>query len=268
MTTSLCHMLTVDGVPDSRRDVGALFPFRSIGRRMETVADVLEAGHDRAGDAFDAAGRATGYSYREFCTSAWKAGNLLRHYGVRSGSRVAVVVGPKTPEVGDEPGVLRASPDPLFAALGATLLGGMAVLDPAPPIDGDALVAPAAWLDRYEVGPGCARIAYGGPPEDADVVHFEQATWSQNPVAPPEAAGVVAETVAVREGADGREDTHDDLLAGAREFVAATDLRGDSRVCVRARLDAEAFATGVLAPLVAGATIVGGPDGDCDVVVD
>lgn len=235
---------------------------------MDTVADVLAIGHDRGGTAFDAAERSTGYSYREFCTSAWKAGNLLRHYGVRTGSHVGVVVGPKAPDDGDEPGVLQASPGPLFATLGATLLGGAADLDPAQSFDGDALIAPAAWLDRYSIAPGCSRIAFGGPPEEADVVHFEGETWSQNPVAPPEAGAIESDAIALVDGATSRQHTHADLLAAAREFVAANDLRGDARVCVRGPLDGAAFAAGVLAPLVAGATIVGGPRADCDVTVE
>lgn len=231
---------------------------------METLADVLAVARDRDGDAFTAAGRTTGYSCREFATTAWKAGNLFRHYGVRTGSRVAVVVGPKAPGDADEPGVLGASPDPLLATLGATLLGGVGTFDPDGEFDGDALVAPDGWLDDVETTPGCTRIAYGGPPEAPDVVHFEQATWSQNPVAPPEAEGLASTDPAL---VDGAEYSQGDLLDRARTVVDAHDLAAGDRVAVTGRVDADVFAAGIVAPLLAGATIVGGSEPEGDVVV-
>ena len=56
---------------------------------MDTVADLLARARERDGIAFDAPGRSTGYSFREFVTDAWKTGNLLRHYGVREDAAVA-----------------------------------------------------------------------------------------------------------------------------------------------------------------------------------
>lgn len=235
-----------------------------------TIADLLDSVRQRDGVAFDASERSTPYSAREFATSSWKAGNLLRHYGVRLGSTVAVVVGPKAPVASDEPGSLGDAADPLIATLGATLLGGAVDLDPEPPVDGDALVAPAPWLDRFDTAPGCARIAYGGPPEAADVVHFEQAAWSQNPVAPPETERVSSDDSALVCGddtADRSTWSHGDLLECARGFLARTDLVAGDRVAVQASLDPEVFAAGVLAPLLVGATVVGGADADGDVVV-
>ena len=229
---------------------------------MDTLADVVAAGREREGVAFDSPDRATGYSYREFCTNAWKAGNLLRHYGVREGAEVAVVTGPKAPEPDDEPGSLAETPDPLLAAVGATLLGAAVDLDLEPTVDAAALVAPDAWLGRDDTGPGPSRLAYGGPPAEADVVHFERQLWSENPVAPPET--VTAERTALV----GREDyTHGDLLARAEALVESHGIQAGDRVAVDGRLEAEVFAPGIVAPLLAGATIVGGSGPTADVHV-
>ena len=141
---------------------------------METLADLVATGRDRRGTALAPPRRSTPYSYDEFCTGTCKAGNLLRHYGVHPGAAVTVVVGPKEPDSGDEPGRLGSGADPLLATLGATLVGATVDLTPGSAVDGRALVCPAAWLDRYDTGPGCSTIAYGGPPDDPDVVHFER----------------------------------------------------------------------------------------------
>lgn len=225
---------------------------------MDTVRDVLGTARDREGVAFDAPGRTTGYSFREFVTGAWKAGNLLRHYGVRGGHRVTVITGPAQPGPDADPGRVAETPEPLFAALGALGLGAALAFDPGERIDASALVAPAAWLDRYDVGPGTTRMAYGDPPEAADAVHFERERWSENPVEPPGA--VSADAVAV--SGDGRL-TQADLLARARE----TPIEAGDRVGLEGPLGPRTVAPGLLAPLAAGATIVGGDPAAVDVRV-
>lgn len=229
---------------------------------METVGDLLEVARGRDGVAFDAPSRTTGYSFREFVTSTWKAANLLRQYGVHGGAVVAVAVGPKAPGSDDEPGRLGAAPDPLYAALGAMLLGAVVDLDPTPTVDAAALVAPAAWIDRYAASPGTARLAYGGPPEAADVVHFERERWSENPVAPPNRVDAEARALL---GSDAP--THGGLVEGARRAVRDVPLEGGDLVGLDGRLGPDALAAGILAPLAAGATIVGGDPTDVDVVV-
>jgi hypothetical protein len=73
---------------------------------MDTVADLVAAGRERDGVAIDAPNRATPYSYGEFCTNTWKAGNLLGHY----------------------------------THPGGTLVGATVDLSPDPPVDADTLV--------------------------------------------------------------------------------------------------------------------------------
>lgn len=228
---------------------------------MDTVGDVLASARGRDGVAFDAPGRSTGYSSRAFVASTWKAGNLLRHYGVHGGATVGVDVGRKAPDGGAEPGRLGAAADPLFAALGAMLLGAAVDLDPGESPDAAALVAPTAWLDRYDPAPGCARLAYGGPPDAANVVHFERERWSENPVAPPDP--VTADAVALV--ADGT--TQGALVDRALAAVSRGNIAGGDRVAIDGRVTATTFGPGILAPLAAGARIVGGEAADADVRV-
>jgi acyl-CoA synthetase (AMP-forming)/AMP-acid ligase II len=227
---------------------------------MDTLADLVAATRDREGVAFDAPDRTTPYSAREFATNAWKAGNLLRHDGVREGARVAVVVGPGEPGPEDEPGYLGATPAPLLAALGATLLGATVDLDPGETVEATALIAPAAWTERYETAPGTARLAYGDDPDDPAIAPFERDLWSENPVAPPES--VTPDQPAIVAG-DGTR-THADLLAAAEAVVADAGLDASDRVSVDVPLSPAVFVAAVLAPLVAGATIVAGAEADAD----
>jgi len=237
---------------------------------MDSVAEVVAAGREREGAAVAVPGRTTDYSYDDFCTNVWKTGNLLRHYGLRAGAACAVAVGPK--DGGDragEPGWPDTA-DPLLAVLGAGVLGATVDLAPPTAVDARTLVAPAAWLDRYDPAPGCSAVAYGGPPEEPSVVHFERERWSENPMQPPDPAG--SDAVYVGGHAQG------DLLAAAASVVAETGLAAGDRVAVCAPLTTAGAVAALVAPLTVGATavlagpdcddggaaVVVGPDGDVD----
>jgi hypothetical protein len=226
-----------------------------------TLAQLIRAGRERDGVAVSAPERTTDYSHREFATSTWKAANLLSHYGVRTGAGAAVAIGPKAPDADAEPGQLGTAVDPVFALLGATLLGAPATLG----VDGEhaVLVAPTAWFDRFDVAPGVTHIGYGAPPEAAGAVHFEREAWSENPIEPPEP--VAADDVALRVAGQGY--AHADLVGAAESVGAAGDLDADSVVGLDARLDdAATLVAGVLAPLAAGGTIrLRGTDAECRV---
>jgi hypothetical protein len=234
---------------------------------METIADLVAAGREREGVAIDAPDRSAPYSYRELCTNTWKAGNLLGHY-THPGGHVAVVVGPKDSAAGadqsggdgpaappDRAGTIDSA-DPLLAALGGTLVGATVTLTPGGPVAADALVRPAGehWREQYPAEPGCAVLAYGGPPEPSSVEGFEAALWSENPIEPPE--HVEATTPALRT-ADGTH-THGDLLDGAAEAVDRHRLDGSSRVALAGDLRESDVLVGVLASLSVGATLVVG----------
>ena len=219
---------------------------------METVRAVLARAREHEGEALVAAGRATPYTHRDIATGAWKAGNLLAHYGVGAGRPVAVAVGPKTPGPAAEAGRLGAAADPLLAMLGAMAAGGAVAPVRDGPVDAAALVAPAGWLDRFEPAPGTAVLAYGGPPADPAVAHFERERWSENPVEPPEP--VAPADPALRGGAGSVSNRA--LVGAARDLAAEHGLGSGGTVRLAARVtSAGGFAAGVLAPLVAGATV-------------
>jgi hypothetical protein len=231
---------------------------------MELLSELVAAGREREGVVFTTPERSAPYSYRDFCTNVWKGGNLMRHYGVREGTRVAVVVGPKNPTDRDEPGYLRDAPDALLAILAATLDGAVAQLDPPSEVDATALVAPAAWLDRYELAPGTKALAYGGPSDDPTVAGFERELWSENPLQPPGERAPEDDAVADADGTY----THGELLAASERVVGEYDIDEETTVALRAPVTTVgALVGGVLAPMRAGATVTFGPDVTGDVAV-
>jgi len=226
-----------------------------------TVRDVISRTHRREGLALVAPERVTDFGAREFATGVWKAANLFTHYGVGDGRPLAVAVGPKAPPPDGDPGWLGTASDPLFALLGGMCLG--APVDPAPDpsaaVEAPVLVAPTTWLDRFEVSAGTTEVAYGEPPDDPAVGHFERERWSENPIEPPEP--LEPERLALRVGE--RDITHRELVALATEVVDTNDLETVDRVRVAARVDsATRFVAGVLAPLLAGTPIRPVPDAD------
>jgi len=223
---------------------------------MQVLGDLVADARQRDGPLFESNERAAPYSYADFAVNVWKTGNLLRHYGVREGARVAVVVGPKAPTDEDRPGWLAGTPDSVVAVLAAMVDG--AVVDPDPPgaVDAKVLIAPDAWMDEYERGPGTKAIAYGGPPEDPTVAHLEREAWSENPLEPP--AEVEPGDPAL---AADRTYSHGDLLAASREVVEEYELTADDEFVLRAPLtDPGTIVAGVIAPMQVGATVLLGPD--------
>ncbi|MEF8812204.1 MAG: hypothetical protein V5A55_00045 [Halovenus sp.] len=220
-------------------------------REMNTLGDVVAAGRDREGKAIDAAGRTAPYAYGDFSTNVWKTGNLLRHYGIRPDARLAVVVGPK--EGGETERVgYPDSPEPLQAVLGGATLAATVDITPAQPVDTRTFVLPAGLLGRYETAPGCSVIAYGGPPEAANVAHFGTETWSENPIEPPDPV----EPSDIFLQVDGEQFSHETVLDVATAVVEEYGLGADDRVGLAAPVtEPGALVAGVVAPLVAGATI-------------
>ncbi|MBX0302518.1 hypothetical protein [Haloarcula salinisoli] len=231
---------------------------------MQTLSELVAAGREREGVLFTTPERSAPYSYRDFCTNVWKGGNLMRHYGVREGMAVAVVVGPKNPTDGDEPGYLRDCPDGLLALLSATLDGAVADIAPGTEVDATALVAPAAWLDRYELAPGTKALAYGGPSEDPTVAGFERELWSENPLQPP--GERAPDDPALRD--DNGTYSHEEVLAASERVVEEYDVDAETTVAFRAPVtSAGAVVAGLLAPLRAGATVRFGEDAASDLAV-
>lgn len=225
---------------------------------METVADLLASARDREGHAFDPASRATAYSARQFVTDCWRAGNLLTHFGLPGAGPLAIVVGPRDPGPGDEPGFLGEAAAPLQAILGGLAIGATVALSPPQTPEAGALVVPARWTDRYDPDPGCSVLAYGEGSRPPAVGHFESQTWGENPTEPPEP--VDASTLAVQTPSGPV--SQGTLLERARAVVTDTRIGADDLVVVSAPVDSPgALVAGVLAPLLAGARIAP-PGGD------
>lgn len=189
------------------------------------------------------------YDYRRFATTVWKTGNFLRHLGVREGSTVAVADGPVARNPSSE-----ATPESVFAFLGAALLGAKTRFDPPSDPDCRALVAPTETIQEYGLPPGGQRVAYGPRPDDPLVTHFETGMWSENPTFP-DVDAVDEDTPALE--TSGRTYAHATLVGAAEWVCDEYDIDAESVVAVRAPLaDAGTVVAGLLAPLSVGATIL------------
>lgn len=219
---------------------------------MDVLGDAIA--RDRRSDTtaleVPAAGRS--YDYRRFCTSAWKVGNLLRHHGVRGGDRVVVA---------DDP-----QPATVLSLYGAASLGGVVQFGPSrsPGDSVRALLVPTADVDRYEVGPSTTRIAYGDPPTDPSVAHFERDVWSENPTEPPDQVDPGAPLLATPDGTF----THDDVLSAAGAVIEDRGLTSESNVAVDASFTHPGtVAGGLVAPIVAGGAASIGPGAHGEITV-
>jgi hypothetical protein len=183
------------------------------------------------------------YDARRLLTNAWKTGNFLHHCGVRDGHTVAVIG--KTPEA-------------LLSFLGAASLGAITRFDPPTATDARAVVAPTDAIGKFDLPPGGTRIAYGNPPENPHVKHFERDVWSENPTLAPATIDPDDAALATTSG----QYTHADLLAAAERAIEHADIQEGRTVAVRTPLSRPgAVAAGIVAPLLADATIVL-PDSD------
>lgn len=192
------------------------------------------------------------YDYRRFCTTAWKTGNFLSHLGVRGGAGVAVA---------DDP-----LPEPILTFYGAASLGAVVTFDPPPELDDDtrALVVPESASEAYRVGPSTKRVVYGDPPEAADISHFEGDVWSENPTEPPDRVERDAPLLRTRTTSY----SHRYVLEAAHSIVEEYEIEQSDAVAVRGSFtDPAVVVAGLVAPLLAGGTIVVGSDASGDVVV-
>ncbi|WP_049985697.1 AMP-binding protein [Halobellus rufus] len=223
---------------DSASDPSAEFP--PACRDPEVVAALVDRDRRTSGTALRADGPGRSYSYREFVTTSYKAGNVLRYLGVRPGDEVLVVP--------------RGLPEPVLAFFGAAQLG--AVTRFADDVDGSpprVVVAPAAREGDFDLPPGHRLAVYGDRPESATTTHWESEVWSENPAVHP---------VDV-EGSDPLLATGDETVTHAGALAAASDVAddGDLRPGIESVVDgpltdADVAVSGLLAPILAGGTIV------------
>lgn len=217
---------------------------------METLKDLVAACRDASGTVIETPSRTAPYTYDDFVPNVWKSGNLLGHYGIHPGASVTVVAGKKDAAASDTDRYVDAA-DPLLAIVGATLVDATVRFEPTEPVESRALVLPAGWTERYELTPQCTQIAYGGPPEEADVVHFEQEMWSENPIEPPER--VAPEDIAVVD--NDAEYSHGELLSVATALSEEYDLDAESRVVLEAPVAEPGAIVPLLSTLIAEATL-------------
>ncbi|UTF52956.1 hypothetical protein [Natronosalvus rutilus] len=215
---------------------------------METLAACFERERRSERPALeDATGRT--YDAHWLRTSAWKAGNFLRHTGVRRGVTV---------------GVVGSGPLALLSFFGTALLESRTRFDPPHDLGGSedlrTLVAPVSNLGEYALPEGAQRVGYGERPDDPGVRHLESGLWSENPSFPP--LEVDPETPLLVDGR--REYSHRSVLEAATDVVDEWGLETGDRVALRAPLsDPRAVVGGVVAPLLVDAvTVLSDPDSD------
>lgn len=206
----------------------------------EVLGDLFERERRDAHPAVRVDGaRTVEYTYHDFVTTAWKTANFLSHRGIHEASTVAVVDDPAVP--------------PVLVFLGAAQLGALTRFDPPESIAADLLVGPGESVQTYDLPTGATRLAYttGENVADPTIESFGRSVPSENPTEPPETVDSRAPALWTADGAL----AHSDLLARAES--AATSLSPVDDVVVRAPLAAVGtVVAGVLAPLLAGATVV------------
>ena len=207
---------------------------------MDLVGDLL-ARDRRTRDAALVTPDSRERTYHDLITNGYKAANVLRYLGVRTGATIAV------------------DPTPGFhttlAFLGAAAVGAPVRFDPEAGIEaGDRVVlAPVATAAALDPAPGTNLAAFGGPPERADTTHWEQELWSENPGTPPSDVAPDDAAVVGPEQAY----SHRELCSVAAGVAEEADLDGKTRVVLRQLFaDATAVAAGLVAPLSVGGTAV------------
>ncbi|MFC7215571.1 hypothetical protein ACFQO4_15965 [Saliphagus sp. GCM10025334] len=208
---------------------------------METLAACFERDRRSERPALeDATGRT--YDAHWLRTSSWKAGNFLRHTGVRRGVTV---------------GVVGSGPLALLSFFGAALLESRTMFDPPHDLGGSenlrTLVAPVRHLGEYDLPESAQRVGYGSSPDDPGIRHLESGLWSENPSFPP--LEIDPETPLLVDGR--REYSHRTVLEAAHDVIDEWELETGDRVALQAPLsDPRTVVGGVVAPLLVDAVTV------------
>jgi hypothetical protein len=181
-------------------------------------------------------------SYHDFCTTAYKAGNVLRYLGVRAEATVAI---------GGSVG-----PQPLWGFYGAGQLGAVtrfADREEAVSTGARVLLLPVADEKTVSPPPETKLATYGGAPARATTLHWEKELWSENPAVHP--ADVTPTDPLLNTGAETL--SHGDVLEASRAVCDEFALDESTRVAVRGSLsEPHVVAAGLVAPIVAGGTVV------------
>ncbi|SFR68736.1 acetyl-CoA synthetase [Halogeometricum limi] len=179
------------------------------------------------------------YSYHDFVTTTYKAGNVLRYLGVRDGDGVAVA-----PD---------ARPEAPLVFYGAAQLAAVTSFSPDADDPPRATVVGVEREADFELPAGHKLAVYGGPPERPETTHWEQEVWSENPAVHPVAVEASAPVLSAADETY----THEGVLDAALSVVEDAGIEPGDDVVVRASLtEAGAVVAGLLAPVLAGAVVV------------
>ncbi|MFB6235452.1 MAG: hypothetical protein ABEH81_16065 [Halopenitus sp.] len=207
---------------------------------MDVFADLLARDRRSEAPALKTADGRT-RSYHELLTNAYKAGNALRHVGVREGVELGIAPVPAL--------------QPVLAFLGAGLLGAVTRFDPAESVGAGArgLLVPAESEAEYDPGPATKVAVFGGDPARAGTTNWEETMWSENPSFPPTAFGPETPVLA----AGDERWSHGEVLGAAAEIADVYGFAGGTEVVIRTSLATPgAVVAGLIAPLYAGGTAV------------
>ncbi|WP_247728929.1 hypothetical protein [Halovivax limisalsi] len=193
----------------------------------------------------DASGRT--YDAHWLCTSAWKAGNFLRHTGARRGVTV---------------GIDGRGPLAILSFLGTALLEARTWFEPPAGAVADGAirthVAPADALGDSDRPSTVQAVCYDGEPPAPDVHHLDAGLWSENPSFPPVDIDPATPLLAA-DGGD-RSIAHAAAVRAAETVATGHEIDPGTRVGVATSFaDPRAVVAGILAPLVSeGVTVLDG----------
>ena len=205
----------------------------------ETVGDLVARDRRTSGVALRAETVDRAYSYRNFVTTTYKIGNVLRHLGVRRGEEVLVVPDPL--------------PEPVLTFYGAAQLGAVTRFsDTLPSADPRVVVAPAEREEAFDLPPGHHLVVYGDPPTEATTTHWETEVWSENPAVHPTSVEGTDPLLAVGD----RTYSHVDAVSTGSGAGASERPEAGERVAVQGSFeDPDVVIDGLVEPIAAGATI-------------
>lgn len=209
------------------------------------IGDIMD--RDRRGGTValraDAADRY--YTYRDFITTSYKSGNVIRYLGGRSGDDMLLIPNPL--------------PEPVLAFYGAAQLGIVTRFNKTVQRDHSAeelpqvVLAPSTQEEAFELPPGHKLAVYGDPPAASTTTHWETEVWSENPAIHP--TSVAPSDIALNTGAQTY--THEEIITAAVRVVNQVTITPGTDVVVRESLmNPRVVVAGLIAPLLAGATIV------------
>lgn len=210
----------------------------------ETLGDAVARERRTSGVALRARASGRTYSYHDFVTTSYKAGNVLRHLGVRPDDEVCIAA--------------ESVPEPVVSFYGAAQLGAVTRFRAGPEgVAPRVVVAPATRESEFDLPPGHHLAVYGDPPTDPSTTHWETEVWSENPAVHPVAVDGSDPLFA----AGDRTYTHEEVLAAAAGVIDEAGIEPGTEVVLRGPLtDPAVVVAGLVAPILAGATIVL-PDG-------